>query len=166
MNKKIDIFQPLILVVAILAFLLMGYIGSFNYRFEDPLDIEVILTVIFACIVFAAGALIIKYKIKIEDTKEINFISEKLLLILVLIALILQALNLVLLGGIPLFNSVLKSNATTNIWRVAYPLFLIIINVIPSLHENENYFARFVFYFYNYERWFYLKVGRIIKKNK
>ena len=48
MNKKIDIFQPLILVVAILAFLLMGYIGSFNYRFEDPLDIEVILTVIFA----------------------------------------------------------------------------------------------------------------------
>ena len=139
MNKKIDIFQPLILVVAILAFLLMGYIGSFNYRFEDPLDIEVILTVIFACIVFAAGALIIKYKIKIEDTKEINFISEKLLLNLVLIALILQALNLVLLGGIPLFNSVLKSNATTNIWRVAYPLFLIIINVLLAKYYNRKY---------------------------
>lgn len=140
MNKKIDIFQPLILVVAILAFLLMGYIGSFNYRFEDPLDLEVILTVIFACIVFAAGALIIKYKIKkIEDIKEINFISEKLLVILVLIALILQALNLVLLGGIPLFNSVLKSNATTNIWRVAYPLFLIMINVLLAKYYNRKY---------------------------
>ena len=31
-------------------------------------------------------------------------------------------------------------------------------------NENENYFARFVFYFYNYERWFYLKVGRIKRK--
>ena len=35
--KKVDFFQPTIIVVAILVFLLMGYIGSFNYRFEDPL---------------------------------------------------------------------------------------------------------------------------------
>ena len=51
--EKVDYFQPFIVVVAIIAFLLMGYIGSFNYRFEDPLDAEVILTVVFACIVFA-----------------------------------------------------------------------------------------------------------------
>ena len=124
---KIDYFQPFIVVVAILAFLLMGYIGSFNYRFEDPLDVELIITVVFSCIIFAAGALAIKYKINVEDTKEINFLSEKALIILVIIALFLQTLNLVLIGGIPLFNSVLKSNATTNIWRIAYPLFLIMI---------------------------------------
>ena len=46
--EKIDFFQPLLVVVAILVFLVMGYIGSFNYRFEDPLKLEVILTVIFA----------------------------------------------------------------------------------------------------------------------
>ena len=49
--EKIDFFQPLLVVVAILVFLAMGYTGSFNYRFEDPLKPEVILTVIFACII-------------------------------------------------------------------------------------------------------------------
>ena len=123
--KKIDFFNPLILVFAILIFLVMGYIGSFNYRFDDPLDLEVILTIIFACIVFIIGLVAVKYKITVKDTKDVAFLSEKLLLILVIISLILQGLNLVLLGGIPLFDSVLKSNATTNIWRIAYPLFLI-----------------------------------------
>lgn len=137
--KKIDFFNPLILIAAILAFLVMGYIGSFNYRFDDPLDFEVILTVLFACAIFIIGAAIVKYKIKIEDTKEISFLSEKLLAALVLIALILQALNLVLLGGIPLFNSVLKSNATTNIWRVAYPLFLITVNLLLAKYYERKY---------------------------
>ena len=45
--KKYDFFNPLIVVAGILAFLAMGYVGSFNYRFDDPLDMGVILTVIF-----------------------------------------------------------------------------------------------------------------------
>ena len=137
--EKIDYFQPFILVVAILAFLLMGYIGSLNYRFKDPLDLEVILTIIFACAVFTIGAFLVKYKINVEDTREINFLSEKLLVILVVIALALQALNLILIGDIPLFNSVLKSNATTNIWRVAYPLFLIMINILLAKYYDRKY---------------------------
>ena len=44
MKYKTDFFNPLIIVAAILVFLTMGYIGSFNYRFEDPLNINVILT--------------------------------------------------------------------------------------------------------------------------
>ena len=136
--KKYDFFNPLIVVVGILAFLAMGYIGSFNYRFEDPLDSEVILTVIFACIIFAIGYLIIEYKANIEN-KQTDILSEKLLLILAVIALILQALNLVLLGGIPLFNSTLKANATTNIWRIAYPLFLITINFLLAKYYNRKY---------------------------
>lgn len=139
--EKLDYFQPFIVVVAILAFLLMGYIGSFNYRFEDPLDMEVILTIIFACIIFTVGAFIVKYKINVENIRESNFLSEKLLVILVVIALVLQALNLVLIGGIPLFNSVLKSNATTNIWRIAYPLFLIMINILLAKYYDRKYLA-------------------------
>ena len=134
-----DLFNPLIVVAAILAFLAMGYIGSFNYRFEDPLKPEVILTVIFACIIFTIGYLIIRYKVKAENIKEIGFLSEKLLLTLTIIALILQAVNMVLLGGIPLFDSVLKSNATTNIWRVAYPLFLICLNLLLAKYYNKKY---------------------------
>ena len=128
----------MIVVVGILAFLAMGYIGSFNYRFEDPLKLEVILTIIFACIIFSVGVLLAKHKINIES-KEITFLSERLLLALTIIALVLQALNLVLLGGIPLFNSTLKANATTNIWRVAYPLFLIMINLLLAKYYNRKY---------------------------
>ena len=137
--KDIDFFQPMIIVVAVLVFLAMGYVGSFNYRFEDPLDAEVILTIIFACIVFAAGALIIKYKVRVEETREFSLISEKLLIALTIIALILQSLNMVLLGGIPLFDSVLKANATTNLWRIAYPLFLITINVLLAKNYKKRY---------------------------
>ena len=137
--EKLDYFQPFIVVVAILAFLLMGYIGSFNYRFEDPLNSQVILTVIFACIVFSAGALFVKYKISAENTREVGFLSEKLLVTLTIIALALQTLNLVLIGGIPLFNSTLKANATTNIWRIAYPLFLIMINILLAKHYERKY---------------------------
>ncbi len=139
--EKIDYFQPVILVVAILAFLLMGYIGSFNYRFEDPLDLEVILTIVFACAIFTIGAVAVKYKINVENTREFNILSEKILVILVIIALALQTLNLVLIGGIPLFNSVLKSNATTNIWRIAYPLFLIMINILLAKYYDRKYLA-------------------------
>ena len=137
--EKIDFFQPFIVAVAILAFLIMGYIGSFNYRFEDPLNSEVILTIIFACIVFSAGILIVKFKINVENTKEIDFLSEKLLITLTIIALFLQSLNLVLIGGIPLFNSTLKANATTNIWRIAYPLFLIMINILLAKYYSRKY---------------------------
>ena len=136
--KKYDYFNPLIVVVAILLFLVMGYIGSFNYRFADPLDSEVILTVIFACIIFSTGYLLVKYKISLK-INEIDILSEKLLLIFTIIALILQSINLVLLGGIPLFNSTLKANATTNIWRIAYPLFLIMINFLLAKYYNKKY---------------------------
>lgn len=137
--EKIDFFQPLLVVIAILVFLAMGYVGSFNYRFEDPLNLNVILTIIFSCAIFIAGAVIVKYKVNVEETKNLDFLSEKLLVILVIIALILQALNMVLIGGIPLFNSVLKSNATTNIWRIAYPLFLIMINLLLAKYYDKKY---------------------------
>ncbi|WP_407414483.1 oligosaccharide repeat unit polymerase family protein [Methanobrevibacter sp.] len=136
---KRDFFNPLIVVVAILAFLAMGYIGSFNYRFEDPLSTGVILTVIFSCIIFTAGVLAVKYKVNIENVKDISFLSERLLLGLAILALILQTINMILLGGIPLFDSVLKSNATTNIWRVAYPLFLIALNLLLAKYYNRKY---------------------------
>ena len=137
--KKIDFFNPMIIVVAILVFLAMGYIGSFNYRFEDPLNSEVILTVLFSCLIFTIGVILVKYKINMSDVKEIDFLSEKLLVILVLIAIVLQGFNLVLIGGIPLFDSVLKSNATTNIWRIAYPLFLIMINILLAKYYDRKY---------------------------
>ena len=136
MRNKITIFHPLILPVAFLIFLTMGYIGSFNYRFTDPLNINVIITVILACVVFTAGVLITRADFK---DKKIDFLSEKVLLILLAAGLLLQSLNLVLLGGIPLFSSTLKSSATTNLWRIAYPLVLITLNLLLAKFYHKKY---------------------------
>ena len=73
--EKIDFFQPLLVVVAIIAFLAMGYIGSFNYRFEDPLKLEVILTIHFSCRILSVGAIAIKNKINLWFLK-INYIKK------------------------------------------------------------------------------------------
>lgn len=137
--RKIDFFHPYIVPIAIIIFLIMGYIGSFNYRFKDPLNTQTIITIIFAAILFAIASFIVSKKFTIEKTKEINFLSEKILVIFVIIALILQSLNMLLLGGIPLFDSVLKSKATTNLWRIAYPLFLILINILLAKYYDRKY---------------------------
>lgn len=137
--RKIDFFHPYIVPIAIIIFLVMGYIGSFNYRFEDPLNTQTILTIIFAAILFSLSAFITSKKFKIKKAKEIKFFSEKVLVIFIILALILQSLNMVLLGGIPLFNSVLKANATTKLWRIAYPLFLILINILLAKYYNRKY---------------------------
>ena len=141
--KKIDFFSPYIVALAILIFLTMGYIGSFNYRFEYPLSFKTIGTVLLGTLVFLVGTQI-KFTIDKKSSSQIynrinNFFSEKILILLVLIAIILQGLNMVLIGGIPLFDSVLKSNATTNIWRIAYPLFLIMVNVLIAKYYKKRY---------------------------
>ena len=144
--KKFDFFSPYIVAFAIVVFLSMGYIGSFNYRFEYPLSLETIGVVLLGTLIFLAGAGIVKFKVTIDKKESCpiynrinNFFSEKILTILVLIAIILQSLNMILIGGIPLFNSVLKSNATTNIWRIAYPLFLIMINILIAKYYKKRY---------------------------
>ena len=81
--RKIDFFHPYIIPIAILIFLVMGYIGSFNYRFEDPLNTQTILTIIFAALLFAIAAFITSKKFTIEKSKEINFLSEKIIVILI-----------------------------------------------------------------------------------
>lgn len=116
----------------------MGYIGSFNYRFEDPLNTQTILTVIYSCVIFLIGVLCVRGKFTVEKI-DLPIISNRFLLIMSLVALILQSVNMLLLGGIPLFNSVLKSNATTNLWRIAYPLFLISVNILIAKYYDKKY---------------------------
>lgn len=146
MNKKIDFFAPPIIAVVIILFLIAGYIGSFNYRFEDPLDLEVISTILYATIIFLIGVAFIKYGLKYDSnyksqiSEKINSIfSEKVLIAIVSIAIILQTINLLTLGGIPLFDSILKSNATTNLWRISYVLFLPAVNILLAKHFKKRY---------------------------
>ena len=84
--RKIDFFHPYIVAILILVILAMGYIGSFNYRFKDPLNSITILTVIFAAAVFTVGVFIASKKYTIEKNIEVDYISEKILVIFIIIA--------------------------------------------------------------------------------
>ena len=90
--KNFDFFSPYIVAIAIMVFLSMGYIGSFNYRFEYPLSAETIGTVLLATLVFLIGAGIIKSQVTIYENESSpiyikinNFFNQKILITLVLI---------------------------------------------------------------------------------
>lgn len=137
--KKIDFFSPWIVAAVILLFLIMGYIGSFNYRFDDPLDFSVISLVLYSIIIFLISAVIVKKKVKVREISLKEILSEKIVLGIVIVAIALQCLNLALLGGIPLFDSVLKSNATTMVWRISYLLFLPSVNILLARNYRKRY---------------------------
>ncbi len=66
--------------------------------------------------------------------------KEKILLAIVILGIILQIINLVHLGGIPLFSSVLKSKAATKIWLISYILFLPGINLLLVKYNRKTHY--------------------------
>ncbi|MDI6701762.1 oligosaccharide repeat unit polymerase family protein [Methanothermobacter wolfeii] len=58
----------------------------------------------------------------------------------VITGIILQAVNIYLLGGIPLLSGYLKARAVTKIWLLSYLLFLPSVNVLLSIDpRRRNY---------------------------
>jgi oligosaccharide repeat unit polymerase len=75
--------------------------------------------------------------IKLFDT--FNF-TELVLVIVVLIGIVLQIINLFILGGIPLFSGALKANAATKIWLFSYIFFLIGINLLIAKFKRKSHY--------------------------
>lgn len=71
-------------------------------------------------------------------------INERVLLGIVIFSLLLQAINLYLLGGIPLLSGYLKFKATTDLWRIAYPLFLPALNLLIAKYPRKIYYFLFL----------------------
>ncbi|KZX14133.1 oligosaccharide repeat unit polymerase family protein [Methanobrevibacter curvatus] len=146
--KQIDIFSPYILGIAILLFLIVGCIGTLDdYHFKSVLSLETILLIGFSVLILILSIFFIKKTIVYNGNNNSNkfknilnkYLSEKLLIFLLAIAIILQIYNLFNLGGIPLFNSILKTNATTNFWRISYLLFLPAINILIAKYYKNEY---------------------------
>lgn len=147
----IDFFSPYIMILAILIFLIMGYIGSFNYRFEDPLSTEAIVYVLLAAFFLFLGIFSTSKFIKFKEYKntfdkifsindEENKYLHIILLSLVITGLLLEFINLILLGGIPLLSGDLKARATTNLWRISYLIFLPSINFLIVKFDRKEYY--------------------------
>ncbi len=110
--------------------------------------------------IFICGVLfprLIKHINKSKQLKEIGevkkpswyriidfFLNEKVLLIIVIIAILLQGINLYFLGGIPLLSGYLKFKATTDLWRIAYIIFLPAINLLLAKYPRKWYYIIFI----------------------
>ncbi len=148
--KKIDIFSPVIFVFLVMLYLIFSYVG-FHYHLKGLIGVhfETIGIVFLGLIFYILGLLLIKYLFKDKqlslDEKKVNKISsERIILLLVILGILFQVINMIYLGGIPLFSGYLKAKAATRIWLVSYLIFLPSINVLLAKYEKKSYYILFI----------------------
>lgn len=148
--KKIDIFSPVIFVFLVMLYLIFSYVG-FHYHLKGLIGVhfETIGVVFLGLIFYILGLLVTKYIFKDKqltlNEEKINKISsERIILLLVILGILFQVINMVYLGGIPLFSGYLKAKAATRIWLVSYLIFLPSINVLLAKYEKKSYYILFI----------------------
>ncbi|RAP49195.1 MAG: hypothetical protein BZ136_03615 [Methanosphaera sp. rholeuAM74] len=148
--KKIDIFAPWIFLVLVLIYLLFSFIG-FNYHLKNLVGVssDTIIIVFLGMLSYIIGMYVSKRLLKTEnvsicDDKINKIASEKIVLSVVVLGILLQIINLIYLGGIPLFSGQLKAHAVTRIWLASYLLFLPSINILIAKYDNKLYYILFI----------------------
>ena len=156
--KDIDLFNPLIIILLIVLFVLIAlpswYITGELHTPENPMYYFIALGIIFFIIGNYTPSILSKYSKKIKNIfktsnntklEKLPYFgnyskTEKILLTIVIIGILLQIINLIHLGGIPLFSSVLKSKAATKIWLLSYILFLPGINLLLVKFNRKTHY--------------------------
>lgn len=148
--KKADIFSPVLLIVLIFLYLIFAYVGfTFHLKELTGVNLSTIGVIILGLIFYIIGVVCIKYLLRnrqfITDNERISKLtSEKFILTVVLLGILLQIINLVYLGGIPLFSGYLKAHAATRIWLLSYLLFLPAINILLAKYHRKSYYILFI----------------------
>lgn len=164
--KNIDVFSPYLVVAAIILYMALALVAyQYHLRGLDFVSNETYFVVFFGTMFFVMGVLTPKIlgkfnllgsfnvsdnikkdeiKNKLQGSKLSYLLNEKVLISIVLIGILLQIVNIYLLGGIPLFSGYLKAKATTDIWRISYILFLPAINLLIAKYHNKWYFLLFL----------------------
>ncbi|RAP53923.1 MAG: hypothetical protein BZ137_05000 [Methanosphaera sp. rholeuAM130] len=148
--KKVDIFNPMILVVLILVYLLFSFIG-FEFHLKELVGIHnlTLMVVLFGLITYIEGVYVAKYlmdkhEFRIDEGRLQSLTSEKVLAAIAVLGILFQIINMIYLGGIPLFSGYLKAKAVTRIWLVSYLLFLPSINLLLAKYDDKKYYILFV----------------------
>ncbi|MDD1764046.1 MAG: oligosaccharide repeat unit polymerase family protein [Methanobacteriaceae archaeon] len=163
--RNTDLFSPYIVLAVIGLYVALALVGFEkhlrNLQYPDPATFGYILYgslffllgVVLPWLIFRYSGYLKTFFIKPvpEDENDpawyskLKFlVSERLLLGIVIFSLLLQGLNLYLLGGIPLLSGYLKFKATTDLWRIAYPLFLPALNLLLAKYPRKIYYLLFL----------------------
>ncbi len=71
--------------------------------------------------------------------------KEMVLVSIVLFGILLQVINIIHLGGIPLFSATLKAKAASKIWLLSYIIFLPFINILlAGFNRRSHYLLLFL----------------------
>ncbi len=148
--KQLDIFSPLIIVVLVLLYLVFSFV-SFHYHIRNLVGVEsyTIAVIFLGLIFYVLGVYLSRHILKNREftlnKERIKKISGRnFLLTLVILGILLQVVNLVYLGGIPLFSGYLKAQAATRIWLLSYLLFLPSINALLVKYRDKRYYLLFL----------------------
>ena len=148
--KKYDIFSPMVFVLLVIIYLTFSEI-AFHYHLHKlvGVDLYTVGLIVLGIVFYIIGILLSNYflknkEISINSEKIDKIFCERLVLSLVIIGILLQIVNLVYLGGIPLFSGYLKARAATRIWLLSYLIFLPSINILIAKYDNRKYYLLFI----------------------
>lgn len=148
--KKYDIFSPVILVLLVIVYLIFSEI-AFHYNLKElvGININTVYIIFLGLVFYIAGLFITKYLLKdktlsFNEDKINRIFTERILVALVILGIVLQVINLIYLGGIPLFSGYLKAHAATRIWLLSYLIFLPSINMLIAKYSNRKYYLLFL----------------------
>lgn len=148
--KKLDLFTPMIVVLLVFVYLIFAYIG-FYYHIRELIGVNmntigiILLGLIFYILGYYISKCLLKNKeLKINKPRLDKLTGKKFVLTLVILGILLQIINLVYLGGIPLLSGHLKARAATRIWLLSYLLFLPSINILLAKYDDKKYYLLFV----------------------
>ena len=156
-NRNFDLFHPLIIVAMVILFLIIAMPMWYMYQKLPAPNLDLYLYIGLGLLFFIIGIFIANYflnknfnildsnpdlslnpdKLSISDSYTRN---ELIIVGLVSLGILLQIINIVLLGGIPLFSATLKAKAATKIWLLSYIIFLPSINILIAKYNRKSHY--------------------------
>lgn len=152
-DKNFDLFHPLIIVAMVILFLLIAMPMWYFYGKLPSPDFNLYLYIGIGLLSFVLGIYFAK---KLLDRKGLNLDSnsypqklslfesysknELIIVALVALGILLQIVNIVHLGGIPLFSATLKAKAASKIWLLSYIIFLPSINILLARYNRNSHY--------------------------
>lgn len=158
-DKNFDLFHPLIIVAMVILFLLIAVPMWYFYQKLPAPDLSLYLYIGIGLLSFILGIYLTNYLLKNKFSSSYSKHSneginpqklslfekysknELIIVALVSVGILLQIINIALLGGIPLFSATLKAQAASKIWLLSYIIFLPSINVLLAKYNRKSHYA-------------------------
>lgn len=158
-DKNFDLFHPLIIVAMVILFLLIAVPMWYFYQKLPVPDLSLYLYIGIGLLSFILGIYLTNYLLKNKfsslyskhsnegiNPQKLSLFekyskNELIIVALVSVGILLQIINIALLGGIPLFSATLKAQAASKIWLLSYIIFLPSINVLLAKYNRKSHYA-------------------------